>query len=229
MKLTLLGVYGPYPSKGNGACSCYLVESKGTKLLLDLGCGSLSKAFALDGFEEIENVFLSHFHYDHTSDMLPLHYYAENNGKHYNIICPRPQNEYANILLDCRCFTPTFINEGEEIVVGNLTLSFFKVKHSVPTYGVRISDGEKILAYSGDGVLDDNVIELCQGADIILIDATRKSGFKGPHMTVEDAKKLKTLNNAITVATHIDPDNDPTRELESHGIIVASSGLTVEC
>ena len=38
MKLTVLGCYGPYPPAG-GACSGYLLEEGGTRVLIDCGNG----------------------------------------------------------------------------------------------------------------------------------------------------------------------------------------------
>lgn len=228
MKLRLLGVYGPYPSKANGACSCYLVESGDTRILLDLGSGGLSKAMSLEDFDKIDNIFLSHFHFDHTSDMLPLHYYAEGLGKHYNVICPTPENAYAETLLNCRCFTPTFIEDGMELEIGVLKLKFFKMQHTVPTYGVRISDGEVVFAYTSDTVMNDNVLTLCKDADLILLDASRPMGFKGPHMTVEDAKMLKSLYNSTTIVTHLSPEYNPKDELLQYDISVAEVDRVIE-
>ena len=39
MKLTLLGIWGPFPI-GGGGCSSYLVEDGDTKILLDCGSGA---------------------------------------------------------------------------------------------------------------------------------------------------------------------------------------------
>ena len=54
MKLTILGCYGPYPSP-QGACSSYLVEGGGVRILLDMGNGSLAN---LERLTEIDACLL---------------------------------------------------------------------------------------------------------------------------------------------------------------------------
>lgn len=229
MKISLLGVNGPYPSAGGGACSCYLVECGNTRILLDMGSGGLSKAMGKECFDKIDNIFLSHFHYDHTSDMLPLKYYVESHGNRYKIFCPAPENPYAETILKCSYFTPTFIEDGMELQVGDIKLTFFKVEHTVTTYGVKISNGQSVLVYSGDTKLTDALLKICENADLLLLDASRPIGFRGPHMTIEDAKKIKELyNNAKIVVTHLLPEYDPSADLFDSGIIVGYPDLTIE-
>jgi len=75
MKLTILGNNGPYPAPG-GACSGYLLESDSgeTRLLIDCGTGVLANLLAVCPPKALSAVILSHLHYDHMSDMLPMQY-----------------------------------------------------------------------------------------------------------------------------------------------------------
>ena len=73
MKLTVLGCNGPYPEP-DGACSGYLLESGETRVLIDCGTGTLARLTAIMPPEKLDAVILSHLHYDHMSDMLPLIY-----------------------------------------------------------------------------------------------------------------------------------------------------------
>ena len=78
MRLTILGNNGPFPAPG-GACSGYLVESDSgeTRILLDCGTGVLAHLTQLTPDIHLDAVVLSHLHYDHMSDMLPMHYYFQ--------------------------------------------------------------------------------------------------------------------------------------------------------
>ena len=75
MKLTILGNNGPYPAAG-GACSGYLLtgDHGRTQVLIDCGAGVLSGLSTWISWEALDAVILSHLHYDHMSDLLPMQY-----------------------------------------------------------------------------------------------------------------------------------------------------------
>ena len=75
MKLTILGNNGPYPAPG-GACSGYLLSSDSgdTRILIDCGTGVLCRLMDECPPEALDAVVLSHLHFDHMSDMLPMQY-----------------------------------------------------------------------------------------------------------------------------------------------------------
>ena len=90
MRLTVLGNNGPYPIPG-GACSGYLLESDSgnTTILLDCGTGVLARLEQCIPLDQLDAVVLSHLHYDHMSDMLPMHYALQFNPR------KKPLNVYA--------------------------------------------------------------------------------------------------------------------------------------
>lgn len=73
MKLTVLGCNGPYPAP-DGACSGYLLQEGDTGVLLDCGAGVLAQLEKHMPPQNLTAIVLSHLHYDHMSDMLPLIY-----------------------------------------------------------------------------------------------------------------------------------------------------------
>src|SRR5450432_3030377 len=68
MRLTVIGCAGSFPGPDSPA-SCYLVESAGFRLLLDLGNGALGALQRHCGLAGIDAVVLSHLHGDHCLDM----------------------------------------------------------------------------------------------------------------------------------------------------------------
>lgn len=68
MKITVIGMWGGYPKK-DGPCSGYLVEQDGFSMLIDCGSGVLVKLQEFIDLNEINDVLLSHYHYDHASDV----------------------------------------------------------------------------------------------------------------------------------------------------------------
>ena len=99
MYLTILGNNGPFPAPG-GACSGYLLESDSgeTKLLLDAGTGSLARLQEALRVEELTAVVVSHLHFDHMSDLLPMQYALQFSGRErpLPVFLPRrPERECA--------------------------------------------------------------------------------------------------------------------------------------
>ena len=76
MRLTVIGCSGSYPGS-DAACSAYLVEHDGFRLLLDLGNGSLGTLQNHLDPREIDALYLSHLHGDHWLDLVSLAYVRE--------------------------------------------------------------------------------------------------------------------------------------------------------
>ena len=76
MELTVLGKYGPFPKEG-GATSSYLLKVDGKVILIDCGAGSVSRLLKHARIEDIDVIIVSHFHFDHSSDLGVLIYWIE--------------------------------------------------------------------------------------------------------------------------------------------------------
>jgi ribonuclease BN (tRNA processing enzyme) len=71
MRLRILGSCGAWPGPGQ-ACSGYLVEHDGFRLLIDLGYATVPKLLEQMNADEVDAVFISHGHPDHCADLNPL-------------------------------------------------------------------------------------------------------------------------------------------------------------
>ena len=80
MRLTILGCQGPYPEAG-GACSAYLVEAGGKRVLMEAGSGCLARLGGMMALEALDAVVLSHLHFDHMGEMPLLGYALQGCGK----------------------------------------------------------------------------------------------------------------------------------------------------
>lgn len=67
MRLTILGCAGSFPGP-EAACSAYLVEAEGFRLLVDFGSGSLSALQRYAGLHVIDAILITHLHCDHVLD-----------------------------------------------------------------------------------------------------------------------------------------------------------------
>jgi len=72
MKLTILGSGTCIPNKKRGS-SGYLLETSVSKMLLDCGSGTTWKLEQIGiNYLEIDHIFFSHIHPDHTGDLVPF-------------------------------------------------------------------------------------------------------------------------------------------------------------
>src|SRR5688572_16660814 len=73
MELTVLGGSAAGPNPGQG-CSGYLVQSGPTRVVLDLGPGTLPELRKHADFRAIDGIVISHLHVDHWLDLLALRF-----------------------------------------------------------------------------------------------------------------------------------------------------------
>jgi ribonuclease BN (tRNA processing enzyme) len=71
MRLTVLGGCGAWPAAGQ-ACSGYLLEHDGFRLLLDPGYATLPRLLQRVDATGVDAVLVSHGHPDHGADLHPL-------------------------------------------------------------------------------------------------------------------------------------------------------------
>ncbi len=207
MKLTILGKYGPYPQGENTACSGYLVENEDTKILVDCGPGVLGRLMNRIDLKDLDAIFLTHLHFDHTSDLLPLRYYLDDLNVDLNVYTALTKTPYEEILLNHSHFIINDINESTIVKIGSLNLSFFRMEHSLLNHGILISGNVK-LGITGDTTYCKNVLTLARKSDYLLADCSKPIGFKGPHMGAESAFEILKDSNVKILATHVTPYND---------------------
>ena len=219
MKLTVLGKYGPYPQGENTACSGYLIEDGNTKILVDCGPGVLSRLQSFIDIKTLDAIYLTHLHYDHTSDLLPLRYYLDDLNHDINIITHITDTPYADILLNHKHFILTHIDETSIINIGSLNLTFYKMGHPVVNHGILIK-GTKNLGITGDTVYCKNVLKLANESDYLLADCSKPIGFTGPHMSADYAFKIIKKTNTTILATHATPFQNTNNLFDNNSQII---------
>ena len=217
MKITILGCYGPYPHP-LGGCSGYLIESGSTKLLLDLGNGSLRNYLRLYTVSDLSAVVLSHLHPDHCSDVFVLRYALEQNGLTIPLYAPKtPQSEFDRLNYK-QAFRIHAEESGLQTKIGDLDLTFLRMQHAVESYAVKITANGKTFVYSGDTGMNDDINNFIRDCDLFLCEAalihtsTDKKTF---HLTVAQACKLAVdAHCKSTVLTHFYPTHTIEQYLE---------------
>ncbi|MEF2976411.1 MBL fold metallo-hydrolase [Subtercola sp. YIM 133946] len=152
MQLTVLGTATPYPRPGN-ACSGYLLQSKigenTTSLWLDAGTGTLAELQRHLALTDLDAIFVSHRHADHTADLLVAYYALRFSAlrPHGRIRVFGPEalvDRLAEFLgpdaLPAlhEVFEFVELSGWGEAVVGDLALSWGPVAHGVPAFALTV-------------------------------------------------------------------------------------------
>jgi ribonuclease BN (tRNA processing enzyme) len=204
MRLTVLGKSPSWQDAG-GACSGYLVEDAGTRVLLDCGPGVFGRIREVVDYRAVDAVVLSHLHADHVLDVIPY-----GSGLRFGPAGPdgraRPAlhvppgglarlgalAEAASMGAEhlALAFATSEYDPAAPLAVGGLELRFRAVPHFVPTWAIDVRGEEGRLTYGADCGPNDALCELARDTDLLLIEATlprpEREGDRG-HLTPQEA------------------------------------------
>lgn len=174
----MLGACGAWPEAGS-ACSAFLVEQDGFRLLVDVGYAALPRLLEHLPARDVDAVFVTHGHPDHCADLNPLL-----RARALDASPPPPLPVYALpgaldavLALD----RPGMLDDayelrefaaGADLSIGPFAAQTRLLPHWLPNAGVRLTAGGRSLAYTGDSGPSPEVVALARQADLLLADAT---------------------------------------------------------
>jgi ribonuclease BN (tRNA processing enzyme) len=228
MKLTVVGCSGSFPS-AESACSSYLVEADGYRLLIDMGNGALGELQRHCGLYDLDAVLLSHLHADHCIDMcgyFVARYYRHDGGPPAAIPVygPAGTEQRLNIAYgdvpDEKCMSEVFdfrTLEPGSFQLGPFAVTTDAVSHPVEAYGFRIESEGRSLVYSGDTGPCDALSGLAENADLFLCEASftyGKEDIPDLHLNGREAGQIAARARAgRLILTHIPPWTSPAASL----------------
>jgi ribonuclease BN (tRNA processing enzyme) len=229
MRLTIVGCAGSAPGP-DSACSCYLVEADGYRLLLDLGAGASGPLQRYVAPEDVDAVILSHAHTDHTADVTQLWRLREAAGAGpLPLVGPSTMPDVFTTEPDC--FTATVAAEGP-LTLGPFALRLSRVDHG-ECWATRVGDA---LCYTADSAPVAALDDLAAGCRVLLAEASG-SDADGPmdgHLTAGDAGRLAARSGTrLLVLTHLRAWQDQHALLDEAAavagcpVILAGPGLRV--
>ena len=186
MRLTILGRSPATPNPGE-ACAGYLVEGGGSRVLVDIGPGVVAQLLQRHHPDELDAVVVSHMHADHMLDLVTLRYVypwrARPREERLRVVLPPGS---ADQMLDlakgvgnARHFEDSFrLSEHDgstPVAFGGLSLGPIETQHYIPCWGFRIESEGKRLAYTADTAPCGGLIDLADGPDLLLSEATLRS------------------------------------------------------
>jgi ribonuclease BN (tRNA processing enzyme) len=243
--MTVLGACGAWPEAGR-ACSSFLVEHDGFRLLVDVGYAAVPRLLEHVAARDVDAVFVSHGHPDHCADLNPLL-----RARALNASPPPPLPVYALpgaldavLALD----EPGMLDDayelrefsaGAELRIGPFAAATRLLPHWVPNAGVRLTAGGRTLAYTGDTGPSPEVVTLARQADLLVAEATRVGavppGSREFSSTAADAaRQAAQAGAARLLLTHLWPGTDHAAALAAAAehydgdLAVAAPGLTAD-
>ena len=246
MRLTIVGSGDAFGSGGRFN-TCFFLETAKATLLVDCGASALPalKALAIDP-NRIDGVVLSHLHGDHFGG-LPFFLldgqFLSRREKPLLIAGPPGTRERLNAALEV--FFPKssgskwrFRWDVEEIPVGvesgvlGHSLLTAEVLHQsgAPSTALRLSDGAKVFAYSGDTEWTDALLPIARDTDLFMCECYAYAGRLTGHMSWEILKaRISDLRARQFMVTHMNPTMlARLDEIKAAGVLVAADGLVME-
>ena len=179
LRLTVIGPGPAYTRRRGRTSSCYLVEGRGTSVVLDIGHGSFASLGARVDPRSLDAIFISHLHPDHHIDLVPMrHYlkYAETAEGSVPLMAPAGIRERYDVLNGIAGFLDPL--PGPDLSagvhrVGALMIEARRVTHTDDSYGFRVSMDEAGpgLVYSGDCGRAEDLLALVRPGDTLLSEA----------------------------------------------------------
>jgi len=246
MRMTIVGSGDAFGSGGRFN-TCFWVETAKATLMLDCGASS---PVALKGrgleFGRVDAVILSHLHGDHFGGLVFLLLDEQLLRRRTRpLLIAGPPTTRARIEAALEVFFPKAasnqwrfpltimeIEPGRPAdVLGHKVLTTEVVHQSgAPSTALRVSDGEKVIAYSGDTEWTEALLPVADGANLFIIECYGYARRVPGHLTWEILKaQLPDLRAKRIMTTHMNAQMlEHLDEVRAAGLEVAQDGAVVE-
>ena len=256
MRLTVLGGSAAGPNAGMG-CAGLLVQAERTRLVLDLGPGTLQELRRHTDFRTLNAVIVSHMHVDHVLDLLALRHTLAYNP----LPAPAPVSIWlppggVELLAQATAPFDTCDEPGRfaatvkvaeydptrPLTIDDFTVTFAPAVHYIPAWAIRVQPGDgRALGYTGDTGPAASLAGFFAGAHVLVAEATLLDpGARPRHergsLTAAEAAELAVAAGAeILVLTHMWEElGFATYRAEAEAVFpgrieMATPGLALSC
>src|SRR4051794_6995899 len=243
MRLTVVGCGDAFGSGGRYN-TCFRLEAAGKTFLIDCGA-STHVALNAHGIDPntIDAIILSHLHGDHFGGipfLLLQGQFLLPRDRPLLIAGPPGSTERIDALVEA-CFPRATKNKWRfpwsvtEIPVGvptdalGLNVVSAEVVHfsGAPSTALRISDGARMFAYSGDTQWTEALLPIANGADLFVVECYDYERDLTGHMNWATIKqRLKDFKAKRVMLTHMNPTMlAKLDEAKAAGVLVAGGGF----
>ncbi len=224
MEIIIIGSGTGVPSLRRGSPAT-VIRTGDHLLLLDSGSGTLRCMLEAGiDWKGVDYLLYSHFHPDHTADLVPF-LFASNYGseaariRDLTIIGPVGMAAFYDQLKGI--YGKWIVPQGysmhiEEISAGAVSFGDFDIRafplaHTEQSVGFRVTAGEgTVVSYSGDTDYCANLVALGSNADVLLLECSFPDDHKVEgHLTPSLAGRVaREAGCATVVLTHLYPPCD---------------------
>lgn len=221
MRLTVLGGSAAGPNTGQG-CSGLLVQTTTTRLVIDLGPGTLPELRRHADFRTLTGIVVSHLHLDHVLDLFALRFALAYNPVPPPRLMPLwlPPGGVAFLDRVAAAFAepaaaPTYFSSVFQIAeydptttltIGNTRVNFTATVHYVACWAIRVgsTDSGSDLVFTGDTGPAAGLHTFAAGASVLVAEAgsLEPEGVDPPrrgHLTAPEAADLANLAGVATL------------------------------
>lgn len=221
MRLTVLGGSAAGPNAGQG-CSGYLVEAGRTRLVLDLGPGTLSELRRHANYRTLDGIVISHLHVDHLLDLVALRFALAYNpvpapgpvplwmppggldllGRLADAFAaPDEVESYFSSVFDVTEYDPE-----SGVTIGDSSVTFAPTVHYVPCWAINVrhTSAGQALAYTADTGPAADLSSVVSGAAVLVADAGNPTPEREPyeqrgHATASEMASLAEQHGVSTL------------------------------
>jgi ribonuclease BN (tRNA processing enzyme) len=246
MRLTIVGSGDAFGSGGRSH-TCFFLETAKAALLVDCGASAMT-ALQVRGIDlnAIDGVVLSHLHGDHFGALpfllLDWQFLARRDRP---LLIAGPPGTRGRLDAALEVFFPKstgikwrFPWTVQEVtpgradeVLGHAVVTAEVIHQSgAPSTALRLSDGEKAFAYSGDTEWTDALLAIARDADLFLCECYAYAGQLTGHMSWEILQtRISALGARRMMLTHMNPTMLARHdEARAAGLLIAEDGLVLE-
>lgn len=248
MDLTIVGSGDAFSSGGFGQTCLHVVSARSpgalkTTFLIDCGATALEGLSKLSiETSEIDAIFITHLHGDHIGGLpyiiLRMMFQDQRTRPLELFGPPELEQTYTKLMelmyvgvarmerqfeMHFHVLLPDVPKEWRD-----LTISAFDVVHPIdPAYALRISNGVKTIAYSGDSEWCENLLAAGDNADLYVLEC---DGYDRPipghNYWVELKTHLPRFRTDQIVLTHLGPDARANAyQMGDKGLLIAEDGM----
>ncbi len=187
-------------------------------ILIDCGTAVFGALRALGPPEQIDDIVISHLHFDHWIDLIPFRYYLEyetQSERAPRLHLPPGSLEKLERITGEIDGAPGFFGESFRVLeydpvaglrLEQLRVDFQRTRHPIDTYAMKFSIGAGSLVYSADTGWLDELVEFGRAADVFLCEAAFADtpGNPAVHLTGAEAGRLASLSEVgQLLLTHV--------------------------